>query len=148
MKYKQTIGKPRREFHLNENHILIKSSPFFGNHTEENYEYSSLTTTVSIAKQRPDSFSYFLLTGFFSLLWGVTYYLDEYQTGIIAPIISGGIFIVMLIMAFTVRKRIPYLGFHNCYGIVLFDIGGNSDEFNKFISELKKRISLAKNQKH
>jgi len=151
MKYTQTSVNPKREFSLGENHISIKQTPTLRNHREWNFEYSALTTTISTALVRRESFSFHLFYAGCALLMAVIFYFTDREPVLLAwGIISVCIvaFIVTLTMAYIVRKRIPYFLFHNHEGLVLFEIGGISNEFDVFILELKKRISEAQSKRH
>ena len=145
MKYAQLVGKPRREFTLHGDYIAIKSTPFFGNHTETNYEYKALTSRASNALVRQEPFFNYLLLTALILMFAVTLFFDEYQehAKLIASFL-GCLCFLFLFMAFRLRKRIPYLIFHNLEGTILFDIGGESEEYHQFIFELKKRVSESK----
>ena len=145
MEYKQTKGSVKRTFTLHENHISIKSTPFGGNHTETNYEYKAVSTTTSTALIRANSFSAYLWTSIFSIMIAVMFWFTDPQTqtkNIIAVVLFI-VAIIMFFMSFMERKRIPFQVFHNKEGTVLFDIGGDSNEFKELVSELKKRILLS-----
>jgi len=145
MEYEQTKGSVKRTFTLHENHISIKNTPFGGNHTETNYEYKVVSVTTSTALIRANSFSNYLWTGIFSIMIAVMFWFTEPQTQT-KDIIAVVLFIVtifMFFMSFIERKRIPFQVFHNNDGAVLFDIGGDSNDFQELVSELKKRILLS-----
>ena len=145
MEYEQTKGSVKRKFTLHENHISIKSTPFGGNHTETNYEYKAVSETVSTALIRANSFSGYLWAGIFSIMFVAMFLFTEppTETKDIIAVVLFIVAIVMFFISFIQRKRIPFQVFHNKDGAVLFDIGGDSNEFKELVSELKKRILLS-----
>ena len=142
MEYEQRKGSVRRKFTLHENHISISSTPFLGNHTETNYEYKAVTKTVSNALIRPSACGNYLWGGFLILIFAALFLFNENQPQITVASVMGGLALTMFVMSFKERKRIPFQVFHNQEGAILFDIGGNTNEYNEFVSELKRRISF------
>lgn len=140
MKYKQLIANPKKELTLYDDHISVECNRFFGNYTQTNYEYGALTTTVSKALIRRDLFYNYVWSAVLVFMVSVLFFFNEDP---LLPMIRTALFaigVTLLVIAFLVRKRIPFLIFHNHEGTVLFDIGGDSEEYDLFIAELKKRI--------
>ena len=103
--------------------------------------YKAVTETVSNALIRSSACTNYFWSGILILMFAVLFLFNENQPQITVASVMGGVALIMFVMSFKERKRIPFQVFHNQEGAILFDIGGTSNEYKEFVSELKRRTS-------